>query len=202
MNARVQAVVFDIGNVLVKWDAALAFLPDLGSRAAAEAFLARVDFSARNYRGDGGESFRAMASEIADPADAAIFARYPDRMGLAVAEPISGTWDIIDALRARATPLHAITNWSAETWPAGLGAHPRLTEVFGTIIVSGLERMVKPQPEIFHLMCARTGLAPQDCLFVDDAPANVDGARAVGMAAHLFTTPEALRADLTERGML
>lgn len=197
-----KAVIFDIGHVLVHWDPELAFLPELGTRAAATAFLQRVDFRARNYRADGGISFADLAAELDDPADAALLARYPQRMGLTIDQPISGTWDIVDALRARGTPLHAITNWSAETWPAGLAAHPRLAEVFGTIIVSGQERMVKPQPEIFHLMCARTGLAPQDCIFIDDAPANVEGARAVGMAAHHFTTPEALRADLTERGLL
>jgi 2-haloacid dehalogenase len=196
------AVIFDIGNVLVQWDPEAAFASALGSREAATAFLQRIDFSARNYRADGGESFVTMAGELSDPADAALLARYPQTMGRSIATPIHGTWAVVDELRARATPLHAITNWSAETWPAGLAAHPRLTEVFGTIIVSGLEKMVKPQPEIYALLCDRTGLAAAECLFVDDAPANIAGARAFGMDAVLFTSPEALRADLTNRGLL
>lgn len=198
----IRAIVFDIGNVLVRWDAALAFVPDLGTRAAAEAFLARTDFTARNLRGDAGENFTDMAGEIDDPADRALFAAYVGRYATTIPETIEGTWSLMDRLRGRGLEIHAITNWSAETWPIGVATHPRLGTAFGVTIVSGRERVLKPDPRIFALLCDRAGLAAADCLFIDDSAKNVDGARAFGMQAELFTTPDALEAALAARGLL
>lgn len=195
-------VVFDIGQVLVRWDPALAFLPDLGTRAAADAFLTRTGFSALNLRADGGETFTALANEVADPGDRAIFLRYVDRYALTVPEAIEGTWALMGRLRAKGHGIHAITNWSAETWPVGVKAHPRLATSFGVTVVSGQERLLKPDPRIFALLCQRAGCAPGDCLFIDDSPTNVAGAQGAGMDAVLFTGPEALEAALTERGLL
>lgn len=196
------AIVFDIGNVLVNWEPHLAFLADLGDRAAVEAFFARIDFHALNLRADGGESFADLAREIADPADAALLAGYVGRYRLAVPQAIEGTWALMDRLRARGHAIHAITNWSAETWPEGVAAHPRLATAFGVIIVSGRERMLKPDPRIFALLCARAEVSAGDCVFIDDSEKNVGGARVAGMDAIHFTTPAALADALTARGLL
>lgn len=197
-----KTIVFDIGNVLVRWDPVPAFRPELGSDAAVKDFLARTDFFARNLRADRGERFGALAQEIADPDDRMLFATYAMRFACTVQHAIEETWVLLDRLRRRGHAIHAITNWSAETWPIGLTAHPRLHEAFGVTIVSGRERMTKPDPDIFHLLCTRAGVAPQDCTFIDDSAANVAGARATGMDAIHFTTAETLAADLTERGLL
>jgi len=69
-------------------------------------------------------------------------------------------------------------------------------------VVSGQDRVLKPQPGIFALLCERASLAPVDCLFIDDSAQNVAGARAFGMDAIHFTTPEALEAALIARGIL
>lgn len=202
MTTRFKAVVFDIGNVLIRWDPVLAFLPDLPDRAAVLAFLARTDFAARNLRADGGARFADLAAEIEDPADRALFAGYVGRYALSVPEAIEGSWDLLAGLAGRGLQIHAITNWSAETWPVGVAAHPRLGTAFGTVVVSGQEGLLKPDPRIFAILCARSGLAAQDCLFIDDSARNVQGACDFGMAAVQFTTPEALARDLTERGLM
>lgn len=196
------AIVFDIGNVLIRWDPHLAFLPDLGSHDAVEAFLARTAFHDRNLRADAGETFADLSAEIADPADRALFARYTARYAATVPEAIEGSWALMERLRARGHPIHAITNWSAETWPVGVAAHPRLGTAFGVTVVSGQERVLKPDPRIFAILCERAGVAPGQALFIDDSPRNVAGARAFGMQAIHFTDPAALEADLTARGLL
>ncbi|WP_287185659.1 HAD family hydrolase [Rhodovulum sp.] len=201
MTARIKAVVFDIGNVLLRWDPRLAFCPPL-TPDAAEAFLARTDFMARNLRADAGARFADLAAEIADPRDRDLFSSYVARYALTVPAAIEGTWQVLDRLRARGLAIHAITNWSAETWPTGLATHPRLGTAFGVTVVSGQEGVIKPDPRIFALFCERAGLAPGDCLFIDDSPANVAGAKAFGIAAELFTTPEALETALAARGLL
>lgn len=202
MTMQIKAVVFDIGNVLVRWDPHLAFLPDLGSRPAVDAFMDRVGFAALNLRADGGERFADLAAMLADQADAAVLGRYVDRFGATIAETIEGSWVLMQRLRRAGLQVHAITNWSAETWPVGLATHPRLGTSFGVTVVSGQDRVLKPDARIFGLLCDRAGLAAGECIFIDDSERNVAGARAFGMEAVHFTGPEALEAALTARGML
>nr|WP_272490845.1 HAD-IA family hydrolase [Mesobacterium pallidum] len=131
-----------------------------------------------------------------------LFAAYATRFACTIQHAIEDSWRLLDRLRSRGHAIHAITNWSAETWPIGLTAHPRLQEAFGVTIVSGQEKMTKPDPAIFHLLCQRAGVTPSDCTFIDDSAANVAGAEAVGMDAIRFTDPAALDRALTDRGLL
>lgn len=62
--------------------------------------------------------------------------------------------------------------------------------------------MIKPDPAIYRLFCDRAGLAPEDCLFIDDKAENCAGAESIGMQAELFTDPAALEAALIGRGLL
>ena len=197
-----KAVVFDIGNVLVRWEPHRAFAPALGGHDAAEAFMARTGFMARNLRADEGESFADLAAEISDPGDRALLATYVERYRATVPEAIEESWALMERLRERGLQIHAITNWSAETWPHGVAMHPRLATAFGVTVISGHERVLKPDPRIFAALCERTGLDAADCLFIDDSLKNVAGARAFGMQAEHFTTPPALEAALAARGLL
>lgn len=197
-------VVFDIGNVLVRWDLHRAFKDHFESPGLIDAYLDEVGFHDWNRLQDGGRSWaeagaelRARHGERARPAT-----DYPSRHADAIAEPIEGTWALAERLAARGHGLYAITNWSAETWPDALRLHPRLARVFRDVVVSGQERMLKPDAVIFRLLCERNGLDPASCLFIDDSAANVAGAQDFGMDAVRFTTPEALEADLTQRGLL
>lgn len=201
-TASITAIVFDIGNVLIRWDPVLPFLPLLGDRATVEAFLARTGFMALNLRADAGERFGDLIAEVPDPADRQLLQAYLPGYAASVPEAIEGTWALLDRLKARGHAIHAITNWSAETWPAGVAAHPRLATAFGVAVISGVEGVLKPAPQIFQTLCARAGVNPADCLFIDDSLKNVIGAREAGMAAHHFTSPDALQHDLTARGLL
>lgn len=198
----IRHVVFDIGNVLLQWDPHLAFLPELGSRAAVDAFLARIDFHRWNRLCDGGEDRAALTAAIADPQDRAVLTRYAARFAQTIAQPVPGSWDILDDLVARGVPVGAITNFSADMWPHALALYPALGTALDPVVVSGAERLLKPEPAIFHLFCRRAGVAPADCLFIDDSPDNVAGARAVGMQAVHFTDAPALRGELESAGLL
>lgn len=199
---KITDVVFDIGNVLVDWQPHLAWLDDLGSAQEVDAFLKRTKFADLNLRADGGEKFADLAQELSDPDDQRLIASYVEKYPLTVRDAIEGTWDIMDRLRAKGLGIHAITNWSAETWPQGLKAQPRLGTSFDCLIVSGVEKMLKPSREIYALFCARSGLAPQQCLFIDDREENVDGAKAFGMQALRFSDPDTLENDLLNKGIL
>ena len=197
-------IVFDIGNVLIEWHPERAFARHFSDPAATRAWLEEIDFLAWNYEFDRGRSFLEglAAAEATHPGRTGPLTGYLAGFAQTIRNPIAGSWALIDGLQTAGRPLYAITNFAAETWPHALDVHPRLGSAFRDVVVSGQERMVKPQPEIYRLLLARNGLAAESCLFIDDNADNVAGARAIGMAAHHFTSPAALEDDLARRGLL
>jgi len=197
-------IVFDIGNVLIRWVPERAVAQAFPDPVAARAYLEAVGFDAWNLAQDGGRSFAEgiAALDAAHPGRAAPLADYPERFADTIREAIPGSWDLLDRLAARGHRIFAITNFAAETWPRALAVHPRLGAVFEDVVISAHERLLKPDPAIYELLLERNGLAAAECLFIDDRAENVDGARRVGMAAHHFSTPAALETDLVARGFL
>ena len=102
---------------------------------------------------------------------------------------------LLEELKARGTPLYAITNFNQDKFRETVARFPFL-RLFRVIVVSGDERVVKPDPAIYRLLMERNGLAAEACVFIDDSLNNVAGAKAVGMKAIHFTGPEALRTEL------
>ncbi len=194
-------VVFDIGAVLVEWQPELAWADELGVDGARD-FIDRIGFDKINLACDAGASFAKASTDIANPEDAARLKRYVSLYHLSVPRKIMGTWDCLYDLKDRGVTVHAITNWSAETWPEGLKVHPELGEVFETTIVSGQVGMIKPSVAIFQLLCDRAGGAADRCIFIDDGAHNCVGAKAAGMDAIHFTNPDALRTSLEAKGVL
>ncbi|REF67901.1 MULTISPECIES: HAD family hydrolase [Paracoccus] len=198
-----KSVIFDLGGVLIDWDPALAFADVFTSRAEAEAWMARIDFPGWNRMQDGGRSFAEglAAARAAHGDEARHLAGYLAAFPVTIEKTVPGSWAIAEALLARGVPLYALTNWSAETWPHALELHSRLGGLFADILVSGQVGALKPEPAIFRLLMDRNGLRPEDCIFIDDSPANVEGARALGIDAIRFTSAEALGEDLARRGV-
>ncbi len=192
-----RAVIFDIGNVLIKWrpEAALGHLfeTDQEMRDA----LKRIDFAAWNLEQDRGRTWEEGVAIGAEtyPDDAAIFEAYAQGLAAAHREPIDGTIAILDALAAQDTPLFALTNASVETVQVVREIHGFMAH-FGDVVISGEEGVVKPGPEIFDLVIRRNGLEAEDCVFVGDGPKNVAGAMAAGMQGVLFESPQKLESDL------
>lgn len=195
-------VVFDIGAVLVDWQPHLAWMDAFESEDAVRDFMARTDFLAKNARADGGARFEFLADEIEDAEDRRLFREYVARYARTVPNQVPGTWEILDRLRNKGVPVHAITNWSAETWHEGLRVHPRLDEVFETLVISGREGVTKPNARIYEILCERAGVAPEACVFIDDGLHNVEGAQALGMDGIHFTVAGALEQALVKRGLL
>lgn len=199
-----RLVVFDIGNVLIRWDPRAAFRHAFGSDAEIDAVLEEVGFFEWNYANDRGRGRAEAVAAIAArwPGRAAVMDGFFDRFHLTIRERIEGSWEVLQAVRDAGAQPWALTNWGPETWPDALRLHPDLREVFAGIVVSGHEGVVKPERAIFDLLCARAGVVPDACFFIDDSAANVAGARAAGWQAHHFVGPEGLRADLSERGLI
>jgi 2-haloacid dehalogenase len=93
-----------------------------------------------------------------------------------------------------------ITNFSREKFAEARERFPFL-KGFRDTVVSAHEKLLKPDPAIYRVLLERNGLEAARCLFIDDSPANVEGARSVGMRAVTFTSPERLAADLASHGV-
>ena len=108
---------------------------------------------------------------------------------------------MLDALVEAGTPVFALTNWPAETFPPS-GTDYAFLEVFGDIVVSGEVGLRKPDTAIYRLALDRFGLDPSNVLFVDDLAGNVEAAAALGMTGHHFQDAEGLRQTMESHGLL
>ena len=198
-----KTVIFDVGNVLIQWDIRRLYRQFLPDDAEIDGFLHEVDWFAWNLELDRGGLWDERVAELS--------ARHPHRRALieachrrwhdAVAGEITGSVEILADLRAAEVPLYAITNFSTEKFAECQERFAFLADSFRDIVVSADEKMIKPDPAIYRLCLERNGLAAGDCVFIDDSPANVAAADALGIDGVLFTDADSLRRDLGERGL-
>ena len=196
-------IVFDLGNVLLRWDPRFLFTQYFDDEAKMEWFLAHVCNHEWNLEQDRGRSFAEAVKHATalHPDHAEAIAAYDERWHETLPHVIGGTVAIFEELRQSGAPLYAITNWNGDKFRETKIRFPFLNH-FHDIVVSGDEKLIKPDPAIYHLLLERNGLRASECLFIDDSSANVKGAEAVGMKAHHFTSPENLRKALVGLGLL
>ncbi len=196
--------VFDIGGVLLDWDPRYLYRTLFaGDTVAMEAFLATVCPPEWNRTLDAGIPFAAAIEERVArfPDHAALIRAYRERWPEMIPRAFDDTVAVLSELKESGARLYAITNFAAETFALARHRWPFLGW-FDGIVVSGEERVLKPEPAIYRCLIERYGLDAGSCLFIDDVPANVAGARAVGMQAVEFTGAARLRRDLAAAGLL
>jgi 2-haloacid dehalogenase len=200
---NVDAVVFDIGNVLIDWDPRFLYrkLFD-GDEPAMEWFLAHVCTDAWNLQMDAGKLFADAVAELAAtwPDHAALIEAFDTRWVETLAKPDPEMLAIVAELRRGGTALYALTNFSAEKFALTRKMHAFFDD-FAGIVVSGEERCVKPDPQIYRILVSRYSLTPARTVFVDDRPANVEAARREGFIAFLHRGAAALRDELRGLGV-
>jgi 2-haloacid dehalogenase len=199
----ISTVVFDLGGVLIDWDPRYLYRRLLATDEEIEAFLDEVGFASWNHEVDAGRTTWADAVEAlatAHPHRRDLIEAYPARFTHTMSGPIDGSVEVLRELHAQGVQLLALTNWSAETFPLARERFDFLG-LFDGIVVSGVERVAKPDPEIFARLVGRHGLDPARTLFVDDNQPNLDAAENVGLVGLLFTDPATLRYDLRRLGL-
>jgi 2-haloacid dehalogenase len=199
----VGAVLFDLGGVLIDWNPRHLYRRIFSDETAMEGFLATICTQDWNEEQDAGRRFcEGVEILIAQyPQHAAEIRAYDLRWAEMVKGPIEEAVAILAELRDRAVPFFALTNWSAEKFPLARARFGFL-EWFDGIIVSGEERIKKPDPRIFRLAIERFGLIPAQTLYVDDSVRNVAAAEQLGFCIHHFIEATALRRLLVASGLL
>lgn len=192
----IDAVVFDLGNVLVRWD---PYLPYVGrmERSEVETFFDEIDFPSFNHHQDAGRSWEQARADVRGrfPHRAATLDIYLDNFAASVPGPVEGSEEVVRELAAGGVRVLGLSNWSAETYHHAEPAAPAIGLLEG-VLVSGDVGFAKPDPRIFALLAERFGLEPGRTVFTDDSPTNVAAAGRAGYVAVLFTGADALRRDL------
>jgi len=199
----IEAVVFDVGRVLVEWDMRLLFAKLIDDPERLDCFLANVVTETWHFEHDAGRDLGEMvaARKAEFPGNDDLLDAYATRFNETIPGPVPGSHAIVRELAGRGVPLFAITNFATSFWRAFRAGEP-LFDLFGDIVVSGDEKIAKPDPRLFDLAAARFGHEPAAMLFIDDNAANVSSAEALGWQVHHFRDALALRAELVGRGLL
>ena len=203
MSDRSPTLIFDIGGVLVDWDPRFLYERLLPEGEALDAFLRDVVTPEWHFQHDAGRPFAETSAELTGrfPHHAELIAAWGPRFNDSNRALIPGMDALLSELDEGGVPLFAITNFSGEFFPGFRAKYPALFDRFRAILVSGDEKLVKPDAAIYRLALSRFGVAASDAVFVDDRADNVAGAEAVGMAGIVFTDAAALRVSLRALGL-
>ena len=198
-----QSVIFDVGRVLFDWDLRHLFAKLIDDKGELEWFVTNVVTPQWHFQHDAGRPLAEMLPELKAefPDHAPLIDAYATRFNETIPGAVPGSLELVERLGDAGVPLFAITNFGHEFWEGFRPTQP-IFDRFRDIIVSGTERLVKPDPAIYALAIERFGIDPAGALFVDDVAANVAGAQATGIAGHQFVDAATLERDLLSRGYL
>lgn len=196
-------MVFDVGRVLFQWQLSALFEKLIADEAERAWFLAHVVTEEWHFQHDQGVALAEMIpARIAEyPQYEAHIEAYAARFNETVPGPVAGTHALVERLHGRGVPLFCLTNFGDELWQA-FRPTSAIFDLFDDIIVSGVEKVAKPDPAIYAIAEARIGLSGQDLFFTDDNAANIAAAKARGWQAHVFTDAARLEAQLVAAGLL
>jgi len=195
--------VFDLGGVLIDWNPRYLYRKLIDDENDIDSFLSEVCNPEWNVKQDAGRALaEATAERIAlypekKPLIEAFYDRWEEMLGGEIGESV----EILRELKNKGESLYALTNWSGETYPIAEERFAFLQWFDGTL-VSGVEKMAKPDPAIFHLLLNRYELQAQDCIFIDDSMINIEAAARIGFETHHFESAAGLRQKLIAANLL
>ncbi len=200
--ANVDTVIFDIGNVLIRWDMRNLYRRLFKTDGEIADFLDETGIEAENEKFDAGKPFATGTAELAArfphhrEALLAFDSRWADCLDGAIAENVA----VLAGLQKAGTTVHAITNFSAEKFPVACRMFPFLM-TFEETIVSGAVKLVKPDPAIYRMLIERRKIDPARAVFIDDSAANIATARSLGLNAIHFAGDADVRRSLQALGV-
>jgi len=198
-----NAVLFDIGNVFVEWDPRFLYQKLISDEDELTFFLTDVVTLEWHSEHDRGRSFAEGTELLAQkfPEYEDLIRDYDTRWPETIGGLIQGTVDIMLELIERGIHVYGLTNFSAEKWPEFCRDYG-FTDHFEGVVVSGEEKLIKPDPRIFHAAVSRFNLDPERTVYVDDRLENVLAAEQLDMIGHHFKDPFGLRQALLSIGVL
>lgn len=197
MTDSITAIIFDLGNVLLGWDARRLyrrFFPDL---QAVDSFLEQIRFTEWNARQDAGRPFHEGVAELTRqfPQHARLIQAYDTHWEDSVTGAYEGTIEIVRALKQAGWALYLLSNFSAEKFELVKKQYP-FFHLFDDMIISGEHGVIKPHPAIFTLTLERIQREARECLFIDDSLPNIQTADSLGFQVIHYQSAVQLKNDL------
>lgn len=204
MSKTIETVIFDLGGVLIDWNPEYLFRDIFEEEEEMRRFFEEVCTPAWNLQQDAGRPLEQATEEKVqefpeyEPAIRAYYGRWVEMLG----GPIAASVSILEQIHRRgAHRLYALTNWSHETFPVAQERYDFL-QLFEGVVVSGHEKLAKPDPRIYHTLLNRYGVKPESAVFIDDNAHNVEAAENMGIEAIHFQGAEQLEKALHGLGVL
>ena len=198
-----KAAVFDVGRVLFDWQLRILFEKLIDDPQELDWFLANVVTEEWHFEHDRGRALADMLPEriALHPQYERHIEAYAARFNETIPGPIKGSHALVERLAARGVPLFCLTNFGDEFWRMFRPTQP-IFDHFAEIIVSGTEKVAKPDARIYEIVEQRSGRRGDALFFTDDNPDNIAAAKARSWDAHLFTDARSLEAQLEDAGLL
>ena len=197
-----QAVIFDLGGVLIDWNPNYLYRKIFGGdQAKIDWFLAEICPNEWNVKQDAGRSL-ALATEervAVHPEWENEIRAFYERWIEMVGGLVPGTADILHELHAAGVPLYALSNWSAETFPL-IRHRFDVLDLFERIFLSGEHGFAKPDERLYRAAFDGIGLPVENLIFIDDNLHNIAAAERLGLKSLVFTDAKGLRGDLRALG--
>lgn len=203
MTAKIKNIIFDFGGVLIDWNPRYLYSKVFNDEGRMEHFLREICSQEWNEKQDAGRTFSEGIKELIaeHPEMSAEITLFHERWDEMVGGEVKGTSDILYQLKSLGFVLYGLTNWSGEMFPSVKEKFPFFKELDG-IVVSGDEKLLKPDPAIFNLLTLRYGIKPEESLFIDDNKINIEAAKNLGFEVIRFESAEQLSNELKERRVL
>jgi len=200
---NITAVIFDFGGVLIEWDPRNLYRRYFDDAESMEHFLEEIDFMEWNALQDKGRPFAEGVADLTAqfPQYADLIRAYHEHWEESIGEPITPVIEILKRVKAAGWPVYGLSNWSMETFPIIRKQHTFFNLLDGYLL-SGEVKLVKPDLAIFQRMLDKIGRKPEECVFIDDNPANVAAARALNIVTIQYRSPEQLERELQQLGIL
>lgn len=197
----VETIVFDFGGVLIDWNPRYLYRSVFKDEAEMEMFLTEICSPEWNAALDKGKPFKEGVAELIarHPEYAREIEMFDTHWEQMCGSVIEGTVEILHEAAGR-YPVYGLTNWSAEKFAIALPKYYFFKEFKG-IVVSGIEKEIKPDKRIFEILIERYGITPEKTVFIDDSKPNIETAKRLGFRAVHFEKPENLRESLKALGV-
>jgi len=197
-----QAVIFDIGNVLIEWQPERFYDAEIGEDRRTAMFDA-VDLHGMNDKVDTGHHFTETIYATADayPEWRAEIRMWHDRWIELATPAIDHSVRLMGALQAKGVPVFSLTNFGIQSYDYAAGFYPFLRQ-FDRDYISGHMGVIKPDVRIYEMVEADCGIPPEGLIFTDDRPDNITAAHARGWQTHLFEGPQGWADKLVKVGLL
>lgn len=198
----IEAVVFDVGNVLIEWQPERAYDALIGE-ARRKAMFAELDLHDMNNDVDLGAPLKDRVYAFAEenPKWRDEIRMWHDNWFDLASPAIDHSWRLLRALRDKAVPVFALSNFGDDIWDRA-SEHYEILKEFDRYFISGKLGHVKPYNRIYEIVEEESAIEPDRLLFADDREDNIAMARARGWKTHLFTDALGWAERLVSEGLL